>query len=92
MCLEDSRFDTQQAAKKAIRGLLPSCGMDHPFIHGLAALSSLVEESGTDVPSGVFDAAILTRYSVVGGYPGPVRPVPVEDGREAGELADRGVR
>lgn len=38
MCLEDSRFDARQAAEEAIRGLLPSCGMDHPFIHGPAAL------------------------------------------------------
>ena len=75
MYLEDLYFDAQQAAEKAIKGLLLSSEIHHPLSHDLAALLSLVEESGTDVPPEVFDAAILTRYSVAGRCPGSTMPV-----------------
>ena len=89
--LEDLCFDAEQAAEKAIKELLLSSGIHDPFIHDLAALFSLLEESGTDVRPEVFDAAILTRCSVAGRYPGPTRPVTEEDRREAVEPADLGV-
>ena len=92
MYLEDLCLDAQQAAEKAIKGLLLSCGVQHPFTHDLAALLSLVEESGTDVPAEVFEATMLTRYSVAGRYPGPARPVTEQDHGEAVELANRVVR
>jgi HEPN domain-containing protein len=90
--LEDLCFDAQQAAEKAIKGLLPARGVQHPFIHDLAALLSLVEEAGVDVPAEVFDAATLTRYAAVTRYPGHTRPVTDNDHREAVKLADRVVR
>lgn len=89
--LEDLCFDAQQAAEKAIKELLLLSGIHDPFIHDLAALFPLLEESGTDVRPEVFDAAILTRCSVAGRYPGPTRPVAEEDRREAVEPADLGV-
>ena len=67
--LEDLCFDAQQAAEKAVKGLMLARGIRHPFIHDLAALLSLVEESGIGVPAEVFEAAILTRYAVVARYP-----------------------
>lgn len=90
--LEDLCFDAQQAAEKAVKGLLLARGIQLPFIHDLAALLSLLEESGIDVPAEVFEAAILTRYAVVARYPTHTRPVTEEDHREAIELADRVVQ
>lgn len=90
--LEDLCFDAQQAAEKAVKGLLLARGVQHPFVHDLAALLSLVEEAGVDVPSDVFEAALLTRYAVVARYPGHTRPVTDKDHRQAVALATRVVR
>ena len=90
--LEDLCFDAQQAAEKAIKGLLLARGVRHPFIHDLAALISLVEEAGVDVPTNVFDAAILTRYAAVTRYPAHTRAVTDEDHRQAVQLASRVVQ
>lgn len=90
--LEDLCFDAQQAAEKAVKGLLLALGVQHPFIHDLAALFSLVDETGLDVPADVFAAATLTRYAAVTRYPGHARPVTVEDHKEAVGLAKRVVR
>ena len=87
--LEDLCFDAQQAAEKAVKGLLLARGIGHPFIHDLAALISLVEEAGVDVPADVFEAAILTRYAVVTRYPAHTRPVTKDDHRKAVKLASR---
>ena len=88
--LEDLCFDAQQAAEKAVKGLLLARGVQHPFIHDLAALFSMVEEAGVDVPTDVFAAATLTRYATVTRYPGHTRPVTEEDHEQAVELS-RGV-
>ena len=90
--LEDLCFDAQQAAEKAVKGLLLARGVPHPFIHDLAALLSLAEKAGVDVPTEVFDAAILTRYAAVTRYPGHTRPVTDTDHHEAVKLANRVVR
>ena len=55
----------------------------------MAALLSLVEEAGVDVPTDVFEAASLTRYAVVTRYPGHTRVVTEEDHKQAVELANR---
>ena len=90
--LEDLCFDAQQAAEKAGKALLPARRVRLPFIHNLSALLSLVEEAGVDVPTDVFDAAILTRYAAVTRYPAHTKAVTNEDHRQAVELAGRGVR
>ena len=90
--LEDLCFDAQQAAEKAVKGLLLARGIQHPFIHDLAALLSLVEEAGVELPAEMFEAATLTRYAAVTRYPGHTRPVTDEDLHEAVELASRIVR
>ena len=87
--LEDACFDAQQAAEKAVKGLLLARHVQPPFIHDLAALLSLVEEAGVEVPSAVFEAASLTRYAVVARYPAHTRPVTEDDHEAAVGLAER---
>ncbi len=41
--LEDLCFDAQQAAEKAIKGVLLARGIDFPYIHDLARLLTLLE-------------------------------------------------
>ena len=89
--LEDLCFDAQQAAEKAVKALLLARGVPHPIVHDLAALLSLPEESGVDIPVEVFDAALLTRYTAPTRYLGHMRPVTATDHREAVILANRAV-
>ena len=56
--LEDLCYDAQQAAEKAVKGLLLARGIQHPFTHDLSALLSLVEQAGLDVPPQVFEGVI----------------------------------
>lgn len=90
--LEDLCYDAQQAAEKAVKGLLLSRAIRHPFTHDLSALLSLIEEAGIEVPGDVFEAATLTRYAVVTRYPGPMRPVTEAEHAEAVRIADLVVR
>lgn len=90
--LEDLCYDAQQAAEKAVKGLLLARGVNHPFTHDLSALLSLVEETGIEIPSDVLQAAVLTRYAVAARYPGPARPVTGPEYSEAVTLATHVVR
>ena len=90
--LEDLCYDAQQAAEKALKGLLIARGIQHPFTHDLSALLPLIEQAGVDVPPHIFEAAALTRYAVLTRYPGPLRPVTEEEYSDAARVAERVVR
>ena len=49
--LED-RFNAQQAAEKALKGLLLAHGANFPYIHDLGELLRLLEQSGEHIPDG----------------------------------------
>lgn len=49
--LEDLCFEAQQAAEKAIKAVLIASGIEFPYVHDLARLLSLLEESGIAVPN-----------------------------------------
>lgn len=51
--LEDLCFDAQQAAEKAIKGLLLHFGVGFPYTHDLARLLTLVQQAGLAVPPDV---------------------------------------
>ena len=77
--LEDLCFEAQQAAEKAIKAVLLALEIDYPYVHDLARLLSLVEETGDPVPEIVRRAEELTPYAVITRYPGPARPVILEE-------------
>ena len=73
--LEDLCFDAQQAAEKALKGLLIHLEAAFPYTHDVADLITLIEDHDLPVPESVKDAAILTDYSVATRYPGVGEPV-----------------
>jgi HEPN domain-containing protein len=81
--LEDLCFDAQQAAEKAIKALLLKKGVDFPYVHDIAHLLTLVEQTGARIPDPVRRAEDLTRYAVVTRYPGLVEPVSESQYRNA---------
>ena len=85
--LEDLCFDAQQAAEKAIKALLMRRGVKFPYVHDLARLFTLLEESGEEIPEDVRRAEILTPYAVIARYPTLSEPVDQQQYREAIELA-----
>jgi HEPN domain-containing protein len=55
--LEDLCFDAQQAAEKAIKGVLIARGIDFPYIHDLARLLTLLKQDGEVLPPSLVSAA-----------------------------------
>lgn len=86
--LEDLCFDAQQAAEKALKGLLIHLDVSFPYTHDLADLITLVEAQGLKVPDSVKDAAILTDYAVVTRYPGLGEPVTEDEHEQAVAIAE----
>ena len=73
---EDICFDAQQAAEKALKGLLVHSGLDVPRTHSVGYLLSIIKESsGMPVPPQVEQAALLSDYAVTTRYPGDWEPV-----------------
>ncbi len=73
--LEDLCFEAQQAAEKAIKGVLIGLRVEFPYVHDIGQLFRLVEVAGLTIPEGVLEAETLTVYAVVTRYPGTVRRV-----------------
>ena len=90
--LEDLCFSAQQAAEKAIKALLIQNEIEFPYVHDLAELVGLVEQTGQEVPSRVQQAARLTRYAVVTRYPGLLEDVTCDQYDEAVAIAEEVVR
>jgi len=86
--LEDLCFDAQQAAEKAIKAVLIRRKVAFPYVHDLARLLTLVEQTGQVVPELVKEAAKLSRYAVATRYPGVEEPVSQEDYRKAVSIAE----
>lgn len=90
--LEDLCSDAQQAAEKAIKGVMLKRGVAFPYIHDLARLLTLLEAAGEEIPPFVRRAEALTRYAVVTRYPGLAEPVTEDHYREAVADAEAVVR
>jgi len=90
--LEDLCFDAQQAAEKALKGVLIHSRIRFPLVHDLAALVSLLETAGVTVPIDILQVARLTRYAVPARYPWVSESVTRDEYREALALAESGVR
>jgi HEPN domain-containing protein len=86
--LEDLCFDAQQAAEKAIKGILIHFDVRFPYVHDLAQLLALIEDTGQSVPKSIRQAAILSEYAVETRYPGLSEPVTLQEYEEAISLAE----
>ena len=86
--LEDLCFDAQQAAEKAVKAVCISRGIEFPYVHDLAELTTLLEER-IRVPADVQQAARLTRYAIVTRYPGLSDPVTEYEYEQAVAIAKR---
>ncbi|MGP0065060.1 MAG: HEPN domain-containing protein [Isosphaeraceae bacterium] len=73
--LEDLCYHAQQAAEKSIKAVFLHRGLTFPYIHDLAKLLTLLENSGLKVPKYVRRAEPLTRFAVETRYPGFSGPV-----------------
>lgn len=86
--LEAFCFHAQQAAEKAIKGVLLSREIHFPYVHDLGALLDLASRNGVAVPEEIAAADRLTDYAVLTRYPLP-DPVTEGEHREALLLARR---
>lgn len=86
--LEAFCFHAQQAAEKAIKGVLLSRGIRFPYVHDLGALLALATRDGVPVPEKIAVADRLTDYAVLTRYPLP-DAVTEDDHREAIRIARR---
>lgn len=90
--LEDLCFHAQQAAEKAIKALLIKQGVEFPYVHDLAELLTLLEQTGIKLPEMVRQGEKLTRFAVFTRYPGIASSVSHEEYAEALDLAEVIVR
>jgi HEPN domain-containing protein len=86
---EDSCFDAQQAAEKAVKAVLLWNDATFPYVHDIGALLETLERAGHAVPQDLWGADDLTRYAVETRYPGIGQPVTEDDYRKALVLAER---
>lgn len=74
--------------REAIKALLIHRKTPFPCVHDLAKLLGIVERSGEAIPLQIRQAALLTRYAIVGRYSEPVPPVTAEDHAQAVAIAE----
>jgi HEPN domain-containing protein len=89
---EDLCFPAQQAAEKSIKAVLLHRGLTFPYIHDLAKLLTLLEQSGLRIPKYVRRAESLTRFAVETRYPGFSGPVTQALQRRTVRLAEAVLR
>ena len=66
---EDLCFQSQQAAEKALKGLLIYYGVEPEFTHNIEILLRELKNH-VDIPQNIKDATKLTKYAVQTRYPG----------------------
>jgi HEPN domain-containing protein len=66
---EDLCFQLQQAAEKALKGLLIYYGVEPEFTHNIEILLNEIKNY-TEIPENIKEAAQLTNYAVQTRYPG----------------------
>ncbi|PRR74265.1 hypothetical protein MHFGQ_25730 [Moorella humiferrea] len=87
---EDLCFDAQQAAEKALKGVMAYLGINIPRTHSIGYLLKLLEDSGRiGVDENLKEAAILTDYAVTTRYPGDWDPIDEVEYKWAVYLAEK---
>jgi len=85
---EDYCFDAQQAAEKALKGLLLFQKIPFRFVHDIAELLTVLEQNGISLPESIRASAELSDYAVEARYPGPMEPITEDEYKEAIEMAE----
>ena len=76
--VEDLCYEAQQAAEKAIKGVLIRADVEFPYTHDLGRLLESFDGTGLDVPGIVRRAGELSRYAYITRYPATVGVVTEE--------------
>ena len=90
--LEDLCFDAQQAAEKAIKAVLIKQDVKFPYIHNLAELLTLTEETGIKIPKSMKMAGELSKFAVFTRYPFESSPIVAEEYKKAVKIAEAVLR
>ncbi|MGI6284291.1 HEPN domain-containing protein [Neomoorella humiferrea] len=85
---ENLCFDAQQAAEKALKGIMAYLGINIPKTHSIGFLLKLLEDSGLVIDENLKEAAILTDYAVTTRYPGDWEPIDEGEYNRAVSLAE----
>ena len=90
--LEDLCFDAQQAAEKAIKAVLIKQDVKFPYVHDLAELLTLAEETGIKIPTSMKMAGELSKFAVFTCYPFESSPIVEKEYKEAVKIAEAVLR
>jgi HEPN domain-containing protein len=83
---EDLCFQIQQAAEKALKGLLIYYGVEPEFTHNIAKLIKEIKDF-TDIPENIYKTASLTVYAFQTRYPGEYEEITKEEYEKALKIA-----
>ena len=83
---EDLCYQSQQAAEKALKGLLIFYGIEPEFTHNIEILLKEIKKF-TDIPENIKDAVLLTNYAVQTRYPGEYDEVTKEEYEKSIKIA-----
>ena len=89
---EDLCFHAQQAAEKAMKGILTMHGVQFPYLHDLGLFAEMLEETGEIVPEAARLADRLTDYARIFRYPSEFPMATEQDLAYAIEIAEAVVR
>jgi HEPN domain-containing protein len=81
-------FHAQQAAEKAIKGVLLFRGIEFPLTHDIEELLEIAEDQGLIIPEEIQEADHLTPYAVETRYPGYLEEITGEDVNNALQMAE----
>jgi HEPN domain-containing protein len=83
---EDLCYQSQQAAEKALKGLLICYGVEPEFTHNIGILLNELEKF-TVIPENIKEAIKLTKYAVITRYPGEYDEITKEAYEESIKIA-----
>ena len=78
----------QQATEKAIKAVLIKQDVKFPYIHDLAELLTLTEETGIKIPKSMKMAGELSKCAVFTRYPFESSPIVAEEYKKAVKIAE----
>lgn len=88
VCWEEPCFQAQQAAEKAIKGMMLYFNVRFPYVHDLGLLLDKFEKCGITIPDEVRECVDLTPYAFQTRYPGDYEPVTEDDYHRAIDQAN----
>jgi HEPN domain-containing protein len=83
---EDLCFQLQQAAEKALKGLLIYYGCEPEFTHNIEILLKEIRNF-TDIPENIKKTVLLTNYAVQTRYPGEYDEITKEEYEDSVKIA-----